>query len=257
MLSVAEALERVLSGVPVLGTESVTLGEARARVLAEPVVASREIPPWDNSSMDGYAVRAADTDVGEPRSSRSCSRRGRGGGREVWPPGELGRSEAYRILTGAPLPPGSDAVVPQEEVDPRRRPRGDPAARPAGRLRAAPRRGHPARRPDPRARLGSPTGGARRAGGAGSRASERPPPPERRHPLHGRRARRARSRRSDRARSRIRTRTRSPGLAVEAGAVPLSLGIAPDRREELVERLSAGPPGECAGLVGRRVRGRP
>ena len=61
MLSVAEALERVLSGVPVLGAESVTLAEARARVLAEPVVAAREIPPWDNSSMDGYALRAVDT----------------------------------------------------------------------------------------------------------------------------------------------------------------------------------------------------
>ena len=63
MLSVAEALERVLSGVPALGTERVTLGEARARVLAEPVVAAREIPPWDNSSMDGYAVRARDADA--------------------------------------------------------------------------------------------------------------------------------------------------------------------------------------------------
>ena len=61
MLSVAEALERVLAGVPVLGAESVPLGEALGRVLAEPVVSGREIPPWDNSSMDGYAVRAADT----------------------------------------------------------------------------------------------------------------------------------------------------------------------------------------------------
>ena len=96
MLSVAEALERVLSGVPVLGTESVTLGEARARVLAEPVVASREIPPWDNSSMDGYAVRARDADaastdrpvvlqvVGEVTAGRVAVR-------------ALGASEAYRI----------------------------------------------------------------------------------------------------------------------------------------------------------------
>ncbi|HEX2482295.1 MAG TPA: molybdopterin molybdenumtransferase MoeA, partial [Methylomirabilota bacterium] len=60
MLSVAEALERVLAGVSVLGHESVPLAASLGRVVAEPVVAGREIPPWDNSSMDGYAVRAAD-----------------------------------------------------------------------------------------------------------------------------------------------------------------------------------------------------
>ena len=130
MLSVAEALERVLSGVSVLGTESVTLEEARARVLAEPVVAAREIPPWDNSSMDGYAVRARDTDVasadrpvvlqvvGEVTAGRVAVR-------------ALGPSEAYRILTGAPLPPGSDAVVPQEDVLGRRYPSGKRRQRPS------------------------------------------------------------------------------------------------------------------------------
>jgi molybdopterin molybdotransferase len=56
----------VLAGVAVLGAESVPLGEALGRVLAEPVVAGREIPPWDNSSMDGYALRAADTETASP-----------------------------------------------------------------------------------------------------------------------------------------------------------------------------------------------
>ena len=115
MLSVAEALERVLTGVSVLDRESVPLAMALGRVLAEPVVAGREIPPWDNSSMDGYAVRGADTRsasagrpvtltvVGEVTAGTVAKR-------------EVGPGQAYRILTGAPLPPGSDAVVPQEEV---------------------------------------------------------------------------------------------------------------------------------------------
>ena len=208
VISVAEALERVLAGVAVLEAESVPLGEALGRVLAEPVVSAREIPPWANSSMDGYAVRAADTEsasreqpvtlavVGEVAAGRVAAR-------------EVGSGQAYRILTGAPLPPGSDAVVPQEEVTPRRHPPGDPAGRPAGRVRAAPWRGHPDRGPDPRDRLGSPAGRARGAGGAGSGASERLPAPDRRHPLHGRRAGRARTHRSGPARSRTRTRTRS------------------------------------------------
>src|SRR5262245_42518868 len=115
MLSVTEALERVLTGVDTLGTVKVPLAEALGRVLAEPVVAGREIPPWDNSSMDGYALRAIDTEaaseerpvvlavVGEVTAGRVAD-------------GEVGRGQTYRILTGAPLPPGSDAVVPQENV---------------------------------------------------------------------------------------------------------------------------------------------
>jgi molybdopterin molybdotransferase len=115
VLSVTEALERILAGVPVLPPESVPLAAALGRVLAEPVIAGREIPPWDNSAMDGYAVRAVDTRaasagrpvtlavVGEVAAGAVASR-------------ELGPGQAYRILTGAPLPGGSDAVVPQEDV---------------------------------------------------------------------------------------------------------------------------------------------
>ena len=66
MLSVAEALDRVLAGVPVLAAESVPLSAALGRVLAEPIVAGREIPPWDNSAMDGYAVRAVDLRAARP-----------------------------------------------------------------------------------------------------------------------------------------------------------------------------------------------
>ena len=61
MLTVEEALEQILSRVPVLTTERVPLMSALGRALAETVTSGREIPPWPNSSMDGYAVRAADT----------------------------------------------------------------------------------------------------------------------------------------------------------------------------------------------------
>src|SRR5256885_9078594 len=64
MLTVEEALEQILSRIPPLGTELVELTAALGRVLAEPTVSCRELPPWPNSSMDGYAVRADDTRAG-------------------------------------------------------------------------------------------------------------------------------------------------------------------------------------------------
>ena len=115
MLSVEEALERVLAAVPVLGSEVVELGAALGRVLAEPIVAGRDLPPWDNSSMDGYALRAEDT------TGASGERPARLRVVGAVPAGAVanravGPGEAYRILTGAPMPGGADAVVPQEDV---------------------------------------------------------------------------------------------------------------------------------------------
>ncbi len=117
MLSVEEALARVLAAIPVLGSETVELTAALGRVLAEPVVAGRDLPPWDNSSMDGYAVRSADTSLASAERPVRLRILGElpAGAVAVRP---VGAGEAYRILTGAPLPPGADAVVPQEEVRP-------------------------------------------------------------------------------------------------------------------------------------------
>jgi molybdopterin molybdotransferase len=238
VLSVSEALERVLIGVPVLDAESVPLGEALGRILAEPVIAGREIPPWDNSSMDGYALRAADTEtasqehpvtlpvVGEVAAGRAAAR-------------ELGPGQVFRILTGAPLPPGSDAVVPQEEV---RRDGAHVVLRRAVQQGAYVRpRGEDIRSGD---RLLEP-GTALRPAALGVLAA------------------------LGRARVNVYRRPtvavvstgdelvdpETPlgpgqipdsntytlcGLAVEAGAIPVSLGIARDRREELVERFRRG-----------------
>ncbi|MBI3455873.1 MAG: molybdopterin molybdotransferase MoeA [Candidatus Rokubacteria bacterium] len=115
MLSVEEALERVLAVTPVLGCETVELTAALGRVLAEPVVAGRDLPPWNNSSMDGYALRASDTasaTADRPARLRLLGEIPAGAVAER----EVGSGEAYRILTGAPMPGGADAVIPQEEV---------------------------------------------------------------------------------------------------------------------------------------------
>ena len=111
MLTVEEALEAIVSRVEPLGTERVEILSALGRVLAEPIVSRREIPPWPNSSMDGYAVRAADTGRGVALTVVGRVEAGSVPARRV------GAGEAMRIFTGAPLPDGADAVVPQEDVD--------------------------------------------------------------------------------------------------------------------------------------------
>ena|SRR6266404_6951378 len=111
MLTVEEALESILSRVPRLGTERVDVLGALGRILAEPVVSHREIPPWPNSSMDGYAIRAEDAGRGV---ALAVVGRVEAGG---LPSRVVGRGEAMRIFTGAPLPEGADTIVPQEDVD--------------------------------------------------------------------------------------------------------------------------------------------
>jgi molybdopterin molybdotransferase len=115
VISVEEAQERILSRIAVLGDERVELARALRRVLAEAVTAPRDIPPWPNSSMDGYALRAADTQGASAERPIRLALAGRvaAGGVAEHP---LRPGEAFRIFTGAPLPEGADAVIPQEEV---------------------------------------------------------------------------------------------------------------------------------------------
>jgi molybdopterin molybdotransferase len=115
MLSVEDALARILAAIPVLGAETVELTASLGRILAEPVVAGRDLPPWENSAMDGYALRAADTaEAGPERPARLRLVGEVAAGAVAGHPVAAG--EVYRILTGAPLPAGADAVVPQEDV---------------------------------------------------------------------------------------------------------------------------------------------
>jgi molybdopterin molybdotransferase len=111
-LSVDEALDRLLAAAaPIAGVETVPTLSALGRVLAVSQVSAIAVPPLDNSAMDGYAVRVADLAVeGETRLPVS----------QRIPAGTLGQplvlGTAARIFTGAPVPPGADAVVMQEQT---------------------------------------------------------------------------------------------------------------------------------------------
>jgi molybdopterin molybdotransferase len=112
----AEALRLVLSETRVLGAETVATADALGRVLAAPVFSSRRIPPADNSAMDGYAVRVADTagaSPEQPAELRVAFEVAAGDDART----VVGAGQAARVLTGAPVPAGADAVVRQEDTE--------------------------------------------------------------------------------------------------------------------------------------------
>ncbi len=108
LIPVAQALARVLAAAKPLEAEEVALTHAFGRTLAASLVAGRTQPPFANSAMDGYALRAADAGarlrvVGESAAGRALA-------------GAIGQGEAARIFTGAPLPEGADSVALQEDA---------------------------------------------------------------------------------------------------------------------------------------------
>ena len=111
LLPVAEALARVTSGIETLEAERVALEEASGRVLAEDLAACLTQPPFDASAMDGYAVRAADV-ASLPATLKLIGAALAGTGFA----GRVGRGEAVRIFTGAPVPRGADTIVIQENA---------------------------------------------------------------------------------------------------------------------------------------------
>jgi molybdopterin molybdotransferase len=116
MLTVTEASERIMSEIRQLDAESVPLRRALGRVCAEEISATVTMPPWSNSSMDGYAVRSADiTPVmgGERVTLRVVATIAAG----EFAPRPLKRGEAMRIMTGAPVPEGADSVIRKEHTD--------------------------------------------------------------------------------------------------------------------------------------------
>ncbi|MDH0866181.1 gephyrin-like molybdotransferase Glp [Mitsuaria sp. GD03876] len=112
MLPMEEAIERLLSQVTSLGrTESVATPLARGRVLARDLVSPLDVPPYDNSAMDGYAMRAADVAaLGGEGAVLPVSQRVPAGS----VPGPLQPGTAARIFTGATVPDGADTVLMQE-----------------------------------------------------------------------------------------------------------------------------------------------
>lgn len=110
MISVDEALSLLLELAAPIGTEHVPLRHARGRVLARPVVARRNQPPFTASVMDGYAVIDADVRPGARLSVIGEAAAGHGFD------GRIGPGEALRIFTGAPVPEGATRVIIQEDV---------------------------------------------------------------------------------------------------------------------------------------------
>ncbi len=116
MLSVEEALQKILDEVDMLEAESVPILESLGQVLAEDVKSDINVPPLDNSAMDGYAVRSADTKGASPQTPKylkvidtvmagAISKK------------EVGPGMAIRIMTGAPIPRGADSMVQFERTD--------------------------------------------------------------------------------------------------------------------------------------------
>ncbi|MGH7093153.1 MAG: molybdopterin molybdotransferase MoeA [Stellaceae bacterium] len=112
MISVEEALSRLLAPLAPVPPEQLALADCVGRVLAEDVAARRTQPPFSVSAMDGYAVRAADVQA-IPVTLRIVAEIPAGASYS----GTLGQGEAARIFTGAPLPAGADAIVIQEDAE--------------------------------------------------------------------------------------------------------------------------------------------
>jgi molybdopterin molybdotransferase len=111
MISVEEARKAILARIEVLPAEKIFMNEASGRCLAEDVVSSVDIPPWDNSAMDGYAVNIKDI-VSVPFSLPVSQNIPAGA-----TPSNLKKGTAAKIMTGAPVPVGADAVVMKEDTE--------------------------------------------------------------------------------------------------------------------------------------------
>jgi molybdopterin molybdotransferase len=113
MLSVEQARERILVHFRPLASEDVPLADALGRVLARDATAVEDLPPFANTAMDGYALRSADTRGASAATPITLRLAGAVPAGRVYD-GSLAAGEAVRILTGAPVPAGADAVLQQE-----------------------------------------------------------------------------------------------------------------------------------------------
>ncbi len=115
MIRVEEAIEKILLNIHPLGFEKASILEALGRVIAEDAIAPRDLPPYDNSGMDGYAIRSEDIAGASEKDPVRLEviedlRAG------FFAKNIVQSGKAIRIMTGAPIPQGADAVVPMEET---------------------------------------------------------------------------------------------------------------------------------------------
>jgi len=116
MISVEEALQKILDAVAILDVETVSIMYSQGQVLAEDIISGINVPPLDNSSMDGYAVRSADTAGATQNTPKTLKVI------DTVIAGSISKNEvapgtAIRIMTGAPIPQGADSVVQFENTD--------------------------------------------------------------------------------------------------------------------------------------------
>ena len=116
MISVEDARERILGFFARLDTEERSISDALGQVLTEDIVGRFDVPPWDNSAMDGYALHAEDIEGAIPDTPVTLKVTGSIAAGEL-PTESVRRGAAIRIMTGAPVPDGADAVVPFEDTD--------------------------------------------------------------------------------------------------------------------------------------------
>ncbi len=115
MLEVEEARARISAAITPLASEMIPLREAAGRVLAESVIAPLALPPFDNSAMDGYALRAADVAGAGTDSAITLKKIGAVAAGALFT-GAVEQGTCVRLFTGSPLPAGADAVVMQEDT---------------------------------------------------------------------------------------------------------------------------------------------
>jgi molybdopterin molybdotransferase len=115
MLELEEARQRLFDAIQPLPAEAVPLSQAAERVLTGAVASPIDLPTFDNSAMDGYAVRSADVATGGPQSSVTLKLAGHIPAGTVFA-GTVHPGTCVRVFTGSPLPDGADAVVMQEDT---------------------------------------------------------------------------------------------------------------------------------------------
>lgn len=116
LLNVDVAIERILEQMGVLSSEVVRLEDSLGRVLAEDIVSDIDLPPFDNSAMDGFAIQAIDSEDASTENP-SILKVTMDIPAGMSPEERLSSGEAARIMTGAPIPEGADAVIPVEDTD--------------------------------------------------------------------------------------------------------------------------------------------
>src|SRR5271156_1536777 len=115
VISLEEAQEKILAAIQPLPAEEIDLHDAVGRYLAAPIHSPVDLPPADNSAMDGYAVRAADLAAATAQQPGALRLSGEARAGSAWA-GGVEAGACVRIFTGAMLPRGADAVVMQEEA---------------------------------------------------------------------------------------------------------------------------------------------